>query len=277
MKRILFVIVFSVFSKGLFAAGDIIVAGGRPAGMGYAAVTGTGLWSVCNNPAGMAFAQGLQAGFFAENRFLIPGLTIGALGIVYSSRPGGFGVYVSRYGNQLYSETRTSAGYARKFGKKFAAGVVFDYLLISQPEEYGNRGVLSFDAGLMYRTDGKWSIGVHIVNPVPVSISSDKSEKLPVIFRAGFSRTFSGTAEVSAEVEKALDGKPVIRLGIEYLVHEVFALRTGFVTQPSTVTAGVGLVFGGLHIDLASSWQPELGYSPQVGLEWRMGKKKSDK
>jgi hypothetical protein len=277
MKRILFVIVLSVFSNGLFAAGDIIVAGGRPAGMGYAAVAGTGLWSVCNNPAGMAFAQGLQAGLYAENRFLIPGLTIGALGIVYSSRPGGFGVYVSRYGNQLYSETRTAAGYARKFGKKFAAGVVFDYLLISQPEDYGNRGVVSFEAGLMYRPEGKWAIGVHIVNPVPVSLTSDNSEKLPVIFRAGISRIFPGTAEVTAEIEKALDGKPLIRAGLEYRIHEVFALRTGFVTHPQTVTAGVGLMFGGLHVDLASSWQPQLGYSPQVGLEWRIGKKKKDK
>jgi hypothetical protein len=277
MKKV-FLILFLIFSSdGLKAAGEYTVPGGKPAGMGFSAVASGGLWSVCANPAGMAFSKGLAVGIYAENRFLIPDLATGAAAISFGSKAGAFGGYVSRFGNEHYSELKVVAGYARKFGKKFSAGLVFDYLLISQDEFYGNRNALSFGAGLMFRPDSKWAIGVHVINPVPINLTPDKTEKLPTVFRAGFSRVFSGNVELAAEIEKSLDGKAVFRTGLEYRLPKILALRMGFASQPRTITGGVGLAFGSMHLDIASSWQPELGYSPQVGLEWKIGKKNNDK
>jgi hypothetical protein len=270
MCRLIIAVVFCFISKGVFSAGDVIISGGKPAGMGYAAVAGTGLWSVCNNPAGMAFTNGFRAGIYAENRFLLPDLTTGTIAITFGSRPGTFGGYVNHFGGALYSELKAAAGYARKFGKRFAAGVLIDYLGIAQAEGYGNKSLVSFEAGLMCRPDDKWSVGVHLLNPVPISITDDKSEKLPVVFRAGFSRVFAKKAEVAAEIESTSHEKAVVRIGLEYIVHRSFFLRTGFVSNPQTVTAGIGLAFGNLHIDLGSSWQPVLGYSAQISLEYHL-------
>jgi hypothetical protein len=268
MCRLIIAVVFILVSKGVTAAGDIIISGGRPAAMGYVSVAGTGLWSVCNNPAGMAFTEGLQAGIYAENRFLLPDLTTGAIAMIFGSKPGTFGGYVNHFGGAQYSELKAAAGYARKFGKRFAAGVLIDYLGITQAEGYGNKNMVSFEVGMMCRPDDKWSVGVHLLNPVPVSVTPDKTEKLPVVFRAGFSRVFAKKAELAAEIETASGEKPVVRVGIEYLVHKTLCLRTGYMSQPQTITAGIGLILGNLHIDLGSSWQTTLGYSPQVSLEY---------
>jgi hypothetical protein len=212
MCRLIIAVVFCFISKGVFSAGDVIISGGKPAGMGYAAVAGTGLWSVCNNPAGMAFTNGFRAGIYAENRFLLPDLTTGTIAITFGSRPGTFGGYVNHFGGALYSELKAAAGYARKFGKRFAAGVLIDYLGIAQAEGYGNKSLVSFEAGMMCRPDDKWSVGVHLLNPVPISITDDKSEKLPVVFRAGFSRVFAKKAEVAAEIESTSHEKSVVRI-----------------------------------------------------------------
>lgn len=270
MCRLIVAVVFCFISSGVFCAGDVIISGGRPAGMGYAAVAGNGLWSVCNNPAGMAFTNGLRAGIYAENRFLLPDLTTGTIAITFGSRPGTFGGYVNHFGGVLYSELKAAAGYARKFGKRLAAGVLINYMGITQAEGYGNKGLVSFEVGLMCRPDDKWSVGVHLLNPVPISISDDGNEKLPVVFRAGFSRMFAKKAEVTAEIESASHEKAVARIGLEYIVHRSFFLRTGFVSNPQTVTAGIGLAFGNLHIDLGSSWQPVLGYSAQISIEYHL-------
>ena len=276
MCRLIIAVVFCFISSGVFAAGDVIISGGRPAGMGYTAVAGTGLWAVCNNPAGMAFTNSFHAGIYAENRFLLPDLTTGTIAITFGSKPGTFGGYVNHFGGALYSELKASAGYARKFGNKFSAGVLIDYLGITQAEGYGNKSLVSFEVGLMCRPDDKWTVGVHLLNPVPISISDDKNEKLPVVFRAGFSRVFARKAELAAEIESASNEKAVVRIGLEYIVHRSFFLRTGFVSNPQTVTAGIGLAFGNLHIDLGSTWQPVLGYSAQVSVEYHL-KVKSEK
>ena len=273
MNKTILLLLFLLSSDALRAAGDHIVSGTKAAGMGYASVAAANLWSTGNNPAGMAFTRGLQAGIYAENRFLVPELSMGTLAISYSCHAGAFGGFVSHFGGELYSELKVVAGYSRNFGKKFAAGLVFDYLHISQEEFYGNKSAVSFEAGLMYRPDTKWSLGIHVVNPVPVNLGSGKDEQLPVIFRAGFSKLFSNVVEVAGEIEKSLDCKPVIRAGLEYRLPRVLALRAGFSSQPQMITAGIGMVFGSLYLGLASSWQPELGYSPQAEVVWNIGKK----
>ena len=273
MKKMFWAFVFLTVVHDGFGAGEMSVSGGKSAGMGYTGVTGTGLWAVCNNPSGMAFAKGLQVGVFAESRFLLSDLTSGSLALTSGGKYGAVGLYADFFGNQLYRESKVVTGYARKFGNHFSAGIVFDYLHISQPADYGDLDIVSFEAGLMCRPDNKWAIGIHVVNPIPIYLSKDKTEKLPIVFRTGFSRSFSGKAELAAEIEKSLSGKPVIRAGLEYHLHKRFSLRTGFASEPQTVTAGAGMLFGRLRLDLAASWQPVLGYSPQIGVEWKINER----
>ena len=276
MGRCFIAIVLFLIPGCPWAAGDIIVAGGRPAGMGYAGVSGTGLWSVCNNPAGMAFGKGLEAGICGENRFLLPDLTSGILAVTFGSKAGAFGAYACRFGSAAYHELKAAGGYARRFGKKFSAGVLIDYIGIGQPDLYGDLHLVSFEAGMMFLPDHNWSLGIHLLNPVPVWLNSERTAKLPVIFRAGVSRNFAGKAILATEIEAATGTGIVVRAGIEYAVHANFFLRTGYVSDPHTVTAGAGIAAGKLRIDLASSWQPVLGYSAQVSVEYRIGVKNEE-
>jgi hypothetical protein len=271
MKGVISILLF-VFLVGVTeAAADPEGIGGRAAGMG-SVVAVPDLWSVFNNPAGMAFVDGLCAGVFGEERFLLSEMGSQALGVILSARPGAFGLAVHRFGGSLYSETRAGLGYARKFGTRFSAGLGLDYYLVSIAEGYGQAGTATFQVGLLYRAGDRWTAGFHCQNPMPVYLSADHTCRLPVVMTIGLARDFERKAILSAEIVQTLPGHPGIRAGFECQFGKVMALRAGISTAPWTVMAGVGILAGHLRIDAASSYHFVLGYSPQLSLTYEFSR-----
>jgi hypothetical protein len=241
--------------------------GGRAAGMG-SVVAVPDLWSVFSNQAGMAFTDGSCAGIFGEERFLLSELGSQALGVILSARPGAFGLAVHRFGGSLYSETQAGLSYARKFGTRFSAGLGLVYHLVSIAGGYGQAGMASFEIGLLYRADDRWTAGFHCQNPVPVYLSADRTCRLPAVMTLGLARDFEQKALLTAEIVQAMPGRTCLRAGFECRVGKVLALRAGIETDPWIVRAGVGILTGHLRIDAASSYHFILGYSPQLSLTY---------
>jgi hypothetical protein len=264
--RFSLIFLISNFSFHVWAAGEHTVIGGRAAGLGNASIALFDGWSVFNNQAGLAWCRKFSAGAYFENRFLVKELSIKAIGAVLPVKKGAFALSFSHFGYSLYNEIKTGLAFGMNFGNSFSAGIQIDYMRFYIGNEYGTANLFTFEIGLQYRIKEQLCLGVHIYNPIPIKLTDDQVEWLPTVIRFGTGWQISGNLLVSAEIEKDLINKPILKAGMEYHLANPLYIRIGYLTEPSQFTFGIGLVFGKLSFDIASSYNMVLGFSPQGSL-----------
>ncbi|MDQ3193176.1 MAG: hypothetical protein M3Q58_16450 [Bacteroidota bacterium] len=242
--------------------------GARSAAMGNSSVAISDLWSVHHNQAGLAGLDKMQAGIYYENRFLIPELSLKGLALAMPVKNGVFGLSVSQFGFALYNESKVGLSYAQKLGEKVSAGVQLDYLNTFIAEGYGNKGMITGEAGVQAELAPGLTIGAHIFNPFRVKLATHNNERIPTIMRLGLNYEISNKVLICAETLKDTDHKPVFRAGLEYNVIEQLYLRAGISSNPGMHTFGFGLNLKHFKIDFASSIHSVLGYSPMVSINY---------
>jgi len=263
MKIRTIILLFVLFLKiSCYAAGERIIAGARSLAMGGATVVLPDIWSSFNNQAAAAFLDQPGIGIFFENHFFIKELQYEGLAIAWPTKQGTFSAIIHYSGASLFNEIKTGLAYSRKFGKYFSAGIQLDWVRVHVAEEYGNKNLISCEIGLLYRANKQFSLGLHIVNPVPIKLSSLPRELLPTTFCLGTGIQFSPSFLTTLEIEKDLQFPPVFRCGMEYNFARSFNVRVGISTQPVTFSFGFGLEFGNFKLDLASTYHQVLGFSP---------------
>lgn len=250
----------------LFAAHDNVPEGGRSAAMANASVALTDFWALQNNQAGLAFYNHFAGGVYFENRYMVKEMSLKAGGIVLPVKAGVFGMNLSYFGYPKYNESKVGLAYARSFGDLLAIGVQLDYLHTSIGENYGNKGVVTFEIGLLSKINEHLNIGAHIFNPVQAKLTDYNNERIPATIRLGAAYAFDENILVSAEAEKDTQMDPNFKLGLEYRIIEQIYVRGGISTNPGLYSFGFGLDFKKLKIDFSSSIHSVLGYSPQISL-----------
>jgi hypothetical protein len=249
-----------------FAAGEITSAGGRAAAMGNTSVAFYDTWSGANNQAGLGWCTNFSAGAYYENRFLLKELSTKSVDAALPVRRGAFGLSFSYFGFSLYNEMKTGLAFGMRFGNSFSAGLQIDYFRLHTGNDYGNKNLFTFEIGLQYRVKEQLCLGVHIFNPLPIKVTDDPVERLPTVIRLGIAWQASKNFITSAEVEKDLVNKPIIKAGLEYHFVKPLYMRIGFLTNPTQFTFGFGLEFGNMSFDVASSYHMVLGFSPQASI-----------
>lgn len=262
----LFIIV-GLFNTAI-SQSEWISHGGRSAAMGLSSAAVSDFWSVNNNQAGMAFYDKTAAGIYFENRFLIKELGTQTGAITVKTKYGVLGATVGYSGDANYSTTKAGLAYARKFGNRFSAGIQLDYIATALGEEYGKRSNITFDAGIMVRITEQLTFGAHTFNPMHVKLSEYNNERIPTTLNAGFGFTFSDKLLLTAEAFKNSEYPMELRTGAEYKLGRVAFARVGLSTNPARYTFGFGLEMKNLTFDLSSSVHSQLGYSPQVSMQY---------
>ena len=268
MKFHFTIILLLIFIKVVSASGEWAAHGGRSAGMGFSSAAVSDFWSISNNQAGMAFYDKTSAGVYYENHFLINELSTQTGAFTLKTRYGMIGATINYSGDASYNSTKAGLAYAMKFGNRFAAGLQLDYIGTTLGEEYGKRSNVTFDLGIMVRITEQFAFGAHVFNPLHAKISETSNESIPASMNAGFSYTFSDKLLVTAEACKNSDYKMELRSGLEYKFSHFAYARIGVTTNPARYTFGFGLEMKKLTLDLSSSVHQQLGYSPQVSLQY---------
>lgn len=245
-----------------------INTGARHSAMGLASVSASDMWSVNNNQAGMAFYKQPAAGVYSETRFLLKELGNHAVGITLPNRFGVFGVSMNYTGDHLYSRTKGGLAYARTFGNRVAFGLQLDYLHTHIAEDYGNRGNVTFETGILIKITDDLVLGTHVFNPVQAKLARYNDERLPAIIRTGLGYSFSEKLLVQAEASMNSDKPLDIGFGAEYNFSQGFYARAGARSNPFMYTFGFGMAIKNLTLDLSSSVHEKLGYSPQLSLQY---------
>jgi hypothetical protein len=248
------------------SSNDNYPLGGRAAGMGNAAVTLYDLWAISHNQAGMAKIEHTSAGIYFENRYQVREMSLGAVALALPTKSGVFGISFTYFGFELYNETKTGLAYSRHFSERFSTGLQLNYHYTAIGEDYGNRGNITFEAGIIYKILPQLYLGAHLFNPTQASIGEFKDDRIPTIFRTGIAYEFSDIVIIAIETEKSMEHTPVFKGGIEYRVSDPVYLRGGIGTNPTSNSFGFGIYMGNLNIDFATSFHHILGYSPQLSF-----------
>jgi len=275
MKQFLPAFLIILLFVPLFSSGyNNTPEGGRSAAMGNASVALADFWSLQNNQAGMAFFNQPAAGFYFENRFLVKEMSLRTGGAVLPVGDGVFGLKISYFGYELFNESKIGLGYARKFGDYFSAGLQLDYLHTGLGNEYGKKGVVTFEAGLMSKINPNLTLGAHVFNPIHAKFVEYADERIPAVLRVGAAYSFDRTVTLTIEAEKETDFDPSLRFGAEYRIIDEIYVRGGFSSNPGQYTFGFGINLNRFKIDFASSIHEVLGFSPQFSAVYFFNSKK---
>ena len=258
-----------VLGLGARAGGDPIPVGARLGGMGNAGTTLIDLWSVRLNQAGLAGLERPTAGMYFQNHWLSEELSMKGLAVALPLGNGTIAISGSDFGYSLYREQQFGVAYAMRFGDGLRAAVQLDYLSTRLGENYGSSSAVMAELGMQARlTEDLW-IGAHLYNPGGATLGGPYDEKIPTLLRVGLGYTFSDKLQMTADVVKDIDRKEQLRMGLEYHPNEVLFIRTGFSTAAVQGHVGVGVRFGQFDMDMAVSFNGDLGATPQLNLNYR--------
>ncbi len=272
MKK--FIITCLINSITLYASANIfyLPSGSKATALGNQVTNTSDVFSAQNNPAGLGFVKDFGVGLFSERRFLVSGLDLLNASIALPTKTGTFGVSANFFGRKEYNEKMMGLSFGKAFGKKFSAGLKFNYLNYAI-QEYGQRNLFTFDVGFQYMPNKKVLFGAHIFNPLPVELEKVYGEKIATIMRLGVAYLPVKKLTLLAEIEKDLVFKPNIKLGIDYQIAEKFFLRGGFNSYPLRGTFGFGVHLKQFSLDAGGSYHSFLGITPQLSLSYIFKKK----
>lgn len=250
--------------------GQALSAGARGAGMGNTGIGFQDVNSVFGNQAGLASLQQTSFMAFGESRFVGFGIrSVGAAAAI-PANAGTFGLALQYFGLEEYNEQKVGLAYARKLFEKFSVGVQFDYLRL-RAQDFGSRGLFTFEAGIQSQLTKKLVIGFYTYSPVRVNIIED--EDLPTIFKFGGALKVSPKLTIAAELEKDIDFPMEFHLGLEYAILQAFFLRVGVQTEPSELSIGFGYQWKEqLQFDIAATYHQFLGITPAFSMTYLIPK-----
>lgn len=270
-------IVMFLLMVGLFteAANDNLPVGARSAAMAHASICINDVWAVQHNQAALATIKSPEAAVFSQIVYPNSKVLMNAVAVASPFKYGVLSGTFTRLGfKNLYNESKYGVGYARQFGKAISVGMQINYLsTFIGDNNYGKRGTVAVEIGFLAEIIKNLKLGVHVYNPTRSQTAQYNNERVPTIIKMGLQYTFSDKVFATAEIEKDIANKPIVKVGAEYKIVKEIYLRGGLSNNPSLNSAGFGIELKKFNLDFAAAFHPQMGISPQIGLRYRFEKK----
>jgi hypothetical protein len=277
MKKLigLFVLFIHV-ARSFYCPGQFLYqpAGGRSAAMAHASVIVEDAWAAINNPAGLSGADGISAGLYCENRFMLKELALQSGFVCIPVKTGAFGLSLMRQGYSAFNEMKAGVSYGMRMGRIMSAGIRLDYVCVQSGLEYDkNVNLATFELGIVTRLNQDISMGIHIINPVSVTGGPLQLSVKNSLVKVAIGYSFSSKILMSVQAEKDLISGILFRAGAEYILIPGLCFRTGLSTEPFQLCFGFGYIKGRFAMDVSSTIHQHLGWYPQLSVHFS-GKKK---
>lgn len=242
------------------------VVGSRAMALSGCGVTGSDIWSVSQNQAGLAAVDNTNLGLYSEQRFLIKELSLNSLVFACPAKPGTLGLQMNYFGYTKYHEMKLGMAFASHLGEKIMAGVQLDYFNAYSATAENTRKRITFEAGIIVNPIKNITIGLHVFNPLIGKINSNTEMELPSIARFGVTYSIEQSVAILTETQYNFYQSPLLRVGIEYFPVKAVALRMGVSTGTSPYSFGIGYRWKKFTAGFGFANHPELGTTPAFDL-----------
>ena len=243
----------------------------RAAGLGNGTIALADPWSIFSNQAGLGYQRDYWTGAFHENRYFVKELSYSSLGGCIPVRPGTFGIALSHFGYNQFSQSQIGLSYGMMLTKNIAAGVGLNYHSVQLASSYGTSSCITAEGGINYQPIDKIAIGAHVFNPSRSSLGKDQN--LTTSFGIGLAYRPVDYLLITVQGDDNTDSTPIFRTGIEYSPAERLSIRAGVSSNPMSMAFGLGWKVKAICFDLAFAYHEVLGYSPFVSISYTFNKK----
>lgn len=229
------------------------------------AASSNDVFALFGNPAGLAQMDWRELGiYYSPSPFGVKELANAYAAYIEPFSFGNISVGYMQYGFELYKENKIALSYSKNINGSFLLGItgVYQNLKI---ERYGSDNSITVNLGGLYYFSPDTRLGFYVHNLFRGSYG-DEDDQIPFIMGLGASHDFNENITFNASVEKELDFDPSFRFGVEYNLIEYVTVRSGFMSEPSSYSVGVGLHYSFLNLDYAFFSHPDLGLTHQAGI-----------
>lgn len=244
--------------------------GGRSQSMANASATLDDIWAFHHNPAALTGVQKMEIGVSYESRFLLKELQSQGVAFALPLKRGVISAGGQRFGYRNFLSYKAGIGYSMKLSELLSVGVQMNYVGVRLPENYGSKGTVTAEVGLLAKITDKWKIGFSIFNLGRNKLADYQEDRFSTVMRLGSSYTISNKVLITAEAEKNVDYAMRGKFGVEYKLNDNFFLRGGFASAPIEGSFGFGYRFKELmKLDIGSSYHQVLGWSPHCSFSYQ--------
>jgi hypothetical protein len=260
-----FFMIFSVFGQN---AVEILPAGARSIGMANTGLTHSDAWSIFNNPGSLARLQHSKMSTGYDHRFQLNELTTIHAGLTISRSKYAIGLGASSFGGEEYNQRNLALVFSHQLGIT-SLGIKVNYLQTSI-EGFGRSANPVVEIGGVAELSPNLLFGAHIYNPIPINIDKTSENNLPIFMKVGLAFLINEKVNLNTEVEKDLLLPPLVKVGLEYQVLPILALRIGAQPQQKNIFYGLGFSPSRFEFHLASGQNLNLGRTFHFSLSYRI-------
>jgi hypothetical protein len=245
-------------------------AGGRSRGMANTSITLSDAFAAFNNVAALASQKDLSLCFFSSMYYGTPGLfTLGA-GLNSHILKGTASLNFYRFGDDLFNEHKVGLGYSHKI-RFVSLGIQINYIQY-KIEGYGSSGLAVLEFGGIVTILPELHFGAYIFNPTQSDPYRDRSGILPMFLKTGLSYRPVTNLMLNIEYQYYLFIKSSLSIGMEYVIREKVAVRTGITLWTLRSTFGIGFMPGKFQVNYAADVHPLLGISHEFSITLNISK-----
>lgn len=267
-----------------WAAFDDMRPSARARGMGNAFVgLADDVTAVFYNPAGLSQLELVQLYATSQKPFGLDFLNYYGLAVAFpTDRFGTFALSGQQFGVdykgvELETELTMSIGHGISLMKDVHSSLSFgynvNYFQLKFAESVGgqppsDQGALGLDVGFFAVIRGRTKVGFSVKNISSPRFGDEVQKDLQKRLSFGLSyEPYNGLRTVGA-LEKKIGFDTRGLAGIEADIFEFLAFRLGLQSNPSNLTAGLGLNFKGGAFDYALAYHPVLGNTHQFAFSY---------
>lgn len=262
-----------VFFLFLFSAGNAQDLACDPVSiaLGDCYVTVENATGGINNEAFLGYASNRMFYFSHARPFVIKELGVTSAGTRFPLFPGNMQVGVQHFGIPGFQQINTNLGYGMKLSDMIFAGIGFRYYNTSSLGEWSYLRALGLSGGILIQTDPRTLLAAHIVNPVTLNNYSDYGHVFPSLISFGVCRKVYEFTNIYTELHYNSWSKLQLKIAAEYTLRKSFNLRTGYHSNPNTLSLGSRLSYSKLYIDIAFSYSMRIGVMPALKISFIPG------
>lgn len=228
----------------------------------YASKGSVGLFS---NQAGLHDVRGLSIEASALQRYFTDGVTELHAGV--ATRLGehnGGGVYLRRFGDDVFSEQTIGIAMGRKLFDGFALGVGIETYQLSI-ENYGSDQAFNAQLGFQAQLSKRVRVGSHFFLPLGEAAQWTNSNQS--VFNFDIAVAADERIEIKAGARKVNDVNLGLKAGLSWRPTDAIVIHTGVLSHPAHYSFGGGLqILQSLDVIAMGMYQPDLGWSSGVQL-----------
>lgn len=147
-------------------------------------------------------------------------------------------VSCNRFGMDQFSQHSVCLGFAHRI-KSVSLGLSLSYHQ-SHAEGYSHRRALKVDLGGTIQLSRHLNLGTYITNVTQSRFAKTQTDVLPTVMAIGLRYTVIANVVLLVEIEKYIQYKTNLKLGMSYQMNRLLTLHTGVHGATRRIFAGLG-------------------------------------